>query len=147
MKPIQVNSKNQIEAFNNIVSKDPVQAMEKPIYQFKVGNAVKILDKRSLYDRIYVQKWTSEIFYIESRFLRQAIPIYKLKDENGEQIQGSFYENELFKVPLVNDKVYTIEKILKRKRINNIPHVLVKWMNYPKSFNSWIPTSEVKNLK
>jgi hypothetical protein len=62
---------------------------------------------------------------------------YALKDYDGEDIKGKFYEFEIQKVTKEDD-VYDVEKILKtRKRKGKIQH-LVKWKGYPDKFNSWI---------
>ena len=53
----------------------------------------------------------------------------KITDYNGEEIQGSFYEQELQKT---SQGTFRIEKVLKRQG----DKCLVKWMEYPKSFNS-----------
>ena len=61
---------------------------------------------------------------------------YKISNYNGEEIQGSFYEQELQKT--VQD-TFRIEKVLKRQG----DKYLVKWMEYPKSVNSWIDTKAI----
>ena len=63
---------------------------------------------------------------------------YKITDYNEEEIQGSFYEQELQKVA----DTFRIEKVLKRQG----DKCLVKWMGYPKSFNSWIDTKTIGKL-
>ena len=50
---------------------------------------------------------------------------YKITDYNGEEIQGSFYEQELQKM---SQDTFRIEKVLKRQGDKS----LVKWMGYPK---------------
>ena len=50
---------------------------------------------------------------------------------NGEEITGSFYENELQKT---NQKEFSIEKLLKRKD----DKLYVKWKRYDNLFNSWV---------
>ena len=56
---------------------------------------------------------------------------YKIPDYNGQEIQGSFYAQELQKT---SQSIFRIEKVLKRQG----DKCLVKWMGYPKSINSWI---------
>ena len=63
-------------------------------------------------------------------------PTFKITDCNGEEIQGSFYEQELQKT---SQDVFRIEKVLRRK--GDIS--LVKWMGYPKSLNSWIDSKAI----
>ena len=39
-------------------------------------------------------QWTEEIFTIVSKITRNP-PVYKVKDYDGEEVKGSFYEPEL----------------------------------------------------
>ena len=72
--------------------------------------------------------------------MQLTIPVtYKITDYNGEKIRGSFYEQELQKT---SQSTFRIEKILKRQG-DKSP---VKWMGYPKSFNSWIDTKAMVKL-
>ena len=64
---------------------------------------------------------------------------YKITDYNGEEIQGSFYEQAL---QITLQSTFRIEKVLKRQGDKS----LVKWMRYPKSFNSWIDTKAILKL-
>ena len=65
---------------------------------------------------------------------------YKITDSNGEEIQGTFYEQELQKT---SQEIYRIEKVI-RKRENRS---LVKWLGYPESFNSWVDNKDLIKLK
>ena len=72
--------------------------------------------------------------------IQLTIPVtYKITDYNEEEIQGTFYEQELQKT---SQGTFRIEKILKRQGDKS----LVKWMVYPKSFNSWIDTKTIVKL-
>ena len=64
---------------------------------------------------------------------------YKITDYNGEEIHDSFYEQELQKT---SQSTFRIEKVLKRQGDKS----LVKWIGYPKSFNSWIDTKTIVKL-
>ena len=64
---------------------------------------------------------------------------YKIADYNGEEIQGSFYEQELQKTA---HDTFRSEKVLKRQG----KKCLEKLMGYPKSFNSWIDTKTIVKL-
>ena len=66
---------------------------------------------------------------------------YKLKDLNGENIEGSFYEPEL---QTSSQQMFRIEKVLKRDPIQKL--ALVKWQGYDGEFNSWVKLSEIKNI-
>ena len=72
--------------------------------------------------------------------IQLPIPVtYKITADNGEEIQGSFYEQELQKTA---QYTFRIEKVLKRQG----DKFLVKWMGYPKSSNSWIDTKTILKL-
>ena len=64
---------------------------------------------------------------------------YKITDYNGEEIQGSFYEQELQKTKQV---IFRIEKIIKQQGNNS----LVKWLSYNDSFNSWVDNKDINTL-
>ena len=61
------------------------------------------MDRRSLYCS-------------RDRLRRENIPIYKLKDWNGEEIKELFYNVELLKVNKDRDNLWHIEKVLKKRK-------------------------------
>ena len=68
-----------------------------------------------------------------------TIPItYKIIYLNGEDIEGSFYEQELQKTTQVT---FRIEKVLKKQG----DKCVVKWMRYPKSFHCCIDAKAMVN--
>lgn len=72
--------------------------------------------------------------------------MYKLRDFNDEDLTGSFYEPELQKLNKPENTLWEVEKVLRKKRRNNKAYVLVKWLNFPRSFNSWVPESDLEEL-
>ena len=91
-----------------------------------------------MFDKGYTQRWTEEVFTISK--IQLTIPVtYKITGYNGEETQGSFYEQELQKT---YQCAFRIEKVLKRQGDKS----LVKWMGYPKSFSSWIDTKAILKL-
>ena len=70
---------------------------------------------------------------------KKTVPrTYVLKDINGEEIVGTFYENQLQKT---NQREFRIEKIIKRKG----DKLYVKWKGYGNSFNSWVDKKDSIN--
>ena len=68
------------------------------------------------------------------------IPVtYNITDYNGEEIQGSFYEQELQQT---KQDIFRIEKIIKQQGNNSI----VKWLGYSDSFNSWVDKKDNDKL-
>ena len=64
---------------------------------------------------------------------------YKITDCNGEELQGSFYEQEFQKT---KQDIFRIEKIIRQQGNKS----LVKWLGYHDSFNSWVKNG-AKTLK
>ena len=98
--------------------------------KFSIGDKVRITKKKNIFEKGYTPRWTEEIFTI-STIQYTDPPTYKITDANDEEIQGSFYEQELQKS---TQEIFRIEKII-RKRGNKS---LVKWSGYSDSFNSWV---------
>ena len=105
---------------------------------FSIGDNVRITKKTNVFDKGYTRRWTEEFF--KTSKIQLTIPVtYKITDYNGEEIQGSLYEQELRKT---SQSTFRIEKVLKREGDKS----LVKWMGYPKSFNSWIDAEAILKL-
>ena len=69
-----------------------------------------------------------------------TIPVsYKRTDYNGEENQGSFYEQELQKT---NQDIFRIDKIIKQQGNKS----LVKWLGYNDSFNSFVDNKDINKL-
>ena len=106
--------------------------------KFSVGDKVRIAKKKTTFEKGYTPRWTEEIFSVSS--VQYTDPFtYKISDMNGEQIHGTFYEQELQKT---SQEIFRIEKVI-RKRGNKC---LVKWKGYPDSFNSWVDASSITHL-
>ena len=64
--------------------------------------------------------------------VKDTVPwTYVISDFKGEEIVGTFHENEFQKT---NQKEFRIENVIKRKG----DKLYVKWKGYNNSFNSWI---------
>ena len=61
---------------------------------------------------------------------------YVINDLKGEEIIGTFHEEEFQKI---NQEEFRIEKVIKKK--GNKPYV--KWKGYDNSFNSWIDKKDL----
>ena len=122
MKPIEVNKNNEKYIKENIYTYDKTTK----IPRFKIGDLVRIsLKRRPIFDKPSGNiKWTEELFKIHS-INKSNVITYKIKDLNGEIIEGIFYERELQKTKNTS-QVYIIEKIIRK----NKNKYLVKWRGY-----------------
>ncbi|PFX14318.1 putative uncharacterized transposon-derived protein F54H12.3 [Stylophora pistillata] len=117
---------------------------EKP--KFAVGDHVRISKfKRKLFDKGYTPNWSEEIFVVDEVHYTKPIT-YKLKDLLGEEIKGSFYEQEILRAKQSLSGLFRIEKVIRRRKGPQGPQALVKWSGYPEKFNSWVDESELQKL-
>jgi hypothetical protein len=66
---------------------------------------------------------------------------YRLEDMAGEEIKGSFYNEELTKTKIQH--YARIEKVINKKSVNGNTNLRVKWKGYDNRFNSWVPQKEI----
>ena len=121
MEPIDVKDKTYIDFGKEINDNDP---------KFKVGDYVRISKYKNIFAKDYTPNWSEEVFVIKE--IKNTVPwTYVVNDLNGEEITGTFYENELQRT---NQHDFRIEKVIKKKG----DKLYVKWKGYDSSFNSWI---------
>ena len=126
MKPIDVKDNTYIGFKKESIDKNPI---------FKVGDHVRISKYKNIFAKGYMPNWSEKIFVISE--IKNTVPwTYVLNDLNGEQIIGTFYENEL---QGANQREFGVEKVIKRKG----DKLYVKWKSYDSSFNSWIDEKHI----
>ena len=105
--------------------------------KFSIVDHVRITMKRKhlIND---TQRWTEEVFTISKIQLIISVT-YKITDYNGEEIQGSLYEQELQKT---KQDIFKIDKIIQQQGKKS----LVKWLSYNDSFNSWVDDKDINQL-
>ena len=116
MKPIDAKDNTYINTNKEINDKDP---------KFKVGDRVRISKYKNILAKGYAPNCSEEIYVIKK--VKNTVPwTYVIKDLNGEEIIGIFYEKELQKT--------NQEEVIKRKG----DKIYVKWKGHDNSFNCWI---------
>ena len=141
--PALVNSENEDEVFRTLYRNvlDNVQPVK---YKFKIGDQVRISKIKRKFEKGYLPNYSKEIFTVSKKVPRNP-PVYKLKDYDGEELKGTFYDKELQKV-IKHDDMYEVEKILKKRGKGKNVQYLVKWSGYPDKFNSWVSASEINKV-
>ena len=86
------------------------------------------------------------MFTVFQRFWRESVPIYRLKDYHGEEIKGTFYQSELQKIELQDDKMWKIEKVIKTKGKGQNKILYVKWLYWLSKFSSWVNARDVEDI-
>src|SRR6218665_4020649 len=106
--------------------------------KFSVGEKVRITKKKTTFEKDYTPRWTEEVFTV-TQVQYTDPPTYKISDYNEEEIQGTFYQQELQKT---TQEIFRIEKIITKRGKKSF----VKWLGYPESFNSWVDNKKLMTL-
>ena len=121
MKPADVKSSTHIDSSkendnNNLKS--------------KIGDIVIISKYKHIFVKGSTPNWFEKVFVLKK--VKNTVPwTYVINNLNGEEIAGTFYENEL---QITKQKEFRIEKVIKKKG----DKLYVKWKGYNSLFNSWI---------
>ena len=121
LKPVDFKDNTYVDFKEEINNKDP---------KFKVGDHLRLSKDKNIFAKGYIPNWSEEIFTIK-KIRNTVLWRYVINDLNGEEIIGTFYENELQGTKQIE---FRIEKVIKRKG----DKLYVKWKGYDNSFNSWI---------
>ncbi|KAL3114078.1 hypothetical protein niasHT_018316 [Heterodera trifolii] len=91
LRPTDVNFKNAA-ALQNRLYKQGESSRKTP--KFKVGDIVRISKEKGEFSKGYFPNFTDELFRI-SKVNPTDPPSYRIRDQDGEDIKGIFYEQEL----------------------------------------------------
>lgn len=133
--PASVNLSNAETVRRTLYSDDVTRAQT--AFRHNVGDTVRISMTARPFRKGYLPNWTTELFTVKERISRSP-PVYKLKDYAGEELKGTFYDQELQKV-VKEDDVYQVERVLDTRKKRGRTEYFVKWSGYPDKFNSWVP--------
>ena len=103
MNPIDVKDNTYIDFGKEVNDNDP---------KFKAGDQVRISTYKNIFAKGYIPNWSEEVFIIKQ--IKNTVPwTYVINDLNGQEIIGTFYENELQRT---NQQGFRIEKVIRKKR-------------------------------
>ena len=138
LKPVEVSESNEEEILERVFT-DKNQFIKR--FKFSLDDKVRISKYKTVFAKGYTPNWSEEIFIVSELVAREP-NVYKIRDLEGERVEGIFYESELQKV-LNEDNVFKVESIIKTRTRNKQKEVLVKWLGYPDNFNSWEQASSL----
>ena len=140
--PKEVDLQNQAEVWYELYGERRPPKRPKLV----VGDKVRLSGARRVFRKGYLPSWTEEVFKV-SQVLSTNPTTYRIVDELEEEVKGTFYEDELQKVTVPDDKLYKVEKIISKRRTKGKVLYLVKWAGFPSKFNQWIRASHLRVLK
>lgn len=142
MAPEEVNLKNQKQVWEKLYGGGYPSSKK---FKLSIGDQVRVSRIKGKFEQGYLQNWSDEVFVVIQRIARSP-PVYKLRDADGENVQGVFYFEELQSVYQPKDAYFKVEKILETKKEKGKTLYLVKYKGYPAKFNAWIAASNLKKL-
>ncbi len=147
MRPDQVDRSHEEKIWTlNYISPYLNNKIKPPFntkYRFKIGDVISISILRSKFHRGWHQNFTNELFIIVSRYKKEGIPLYRIKDLKNRVIDGVFYQQEIQKSLIDYDSYsFKIDKILKKRG----KYSLVSWKGWPSAFNSYVLTSTLQDI-
>lgn len=144
MAPSAVTIYNAHLAWQNIQKRFKPIKYKKP--KFKCLDLVRISKTKGTFEKGYLPNYSEEIFKIKKVLSRRKPTVYILEDLNGEEIDSIFYEQELCKVQVADDRTYKIDKILKTSGKGDNKKYFVSWFGYGSKFNSWISAKDIQDI-
>jgi transposase InsO family protein len=141
MRPIDVRASHVPAIFAKVYGKFLSSGKHKPLNR---NTSVRVNKIKKTFEKGYLPNWTREKFEIDETIKKAGKTVYKLKDRLGEEIEGTFYPEEI-QVVDKEGTLFRVEKILKTRTVNKRKEHLIKWLGYPDKFNSWIKASQLRN--
>ena len=111
MAPTSVDASNQETVWQRIYGGDAGRSKPK----LRVGDRVRISKAKKRFRKGYMASWSEELFTVGGAHPFDP-PVYRLIDDAGTILDGTFYEQELQKVIVSHDKLYRVEAVLQRRK-------------------------------
>ena len=89
--PVEVTQENENEIRKRLYGS---VAPKRTLKQFKVGDRVRTVEYKKVFQKGYVPNFSEEVFVVAKRLNRNPV-VYKLKDLDSTPINGVFYKEEL----------------------------------------------------
>ncbi|XP_064639583.1 uncharacterized protein LOC135495098 [Lineus longissimus] len=114
LAPNQVNASNEKALWLHLYGKE---FPTKTNFKFQKGDTVRVSQLAQVFGKGYKPQYTTEWFVVAHRRSTKP-PTYKLRDEHGELLDGSFYEEEMQRIQRPSDASAFHVDILKKRRRN-----------------------------
>ena len=147
MRPIDITEKNAQDVYEKLYLPQQIELENKKIkYAFEIGDKVHLAMDRSVFHKAYKETYFQEIFEIYSRTPTHP-PRYKLKDMLREEIKGTFYEQQLTKIPSdYTGGLERVEKVIRYRQGSSGKEALVRWKGYAPKYDTWLRVQDIADF-
>ena len=111
MAPSQVNARNQEKVWQRLYGH-----VGEGVPKLNVSDRVRISKYKGTFEKGYETNWSEEVFTVHEVHPSEP-PVYRLRDDLGDALNGTFYEPELQKVSVPADKMYRVESVLQHRKV------------------------------
>ena len=144
MSPYEAENNPENHLKINLLQAKTESYIKKQPLKFKIGTYVRIAKQKGKFSRSYQEQTAQEIFKIYKIDTTKKIPLYHIETYNGdEQILGGFYS---FELTPVSTNIFRVEKILKKRTVQGIRQLFVKWKGFDAKYNSWINETDIEQI-
>ncbi len=146
MKPDDVTYENENQVFNNLYNGKSYSQLLNPKskQKFAVGDTVRIPYELKNFDKGYYPTYKDHVYTVKEPIKGDVKYMFRLKDYAGNILNQVFYPEQLQKI---TENLHRVEKVLKTRKRRGVKEVFVKWLNYPPTYNSWIPHKDLTDLR
>ena len=114
----------------------------KPVY--KIGDSVRISMMKAPFQKGYDQTYSYQVYEVSK--VQRTYPVtYKIRDYKGEELDGSFYKNEL-QIIDKSDGIWPINKILGTVKKRGVTYYRVNYLGYPEDLTDLISQQDLFNV-
>lgn len=136
--PSKVNFKNASALQKALYFKEKIEPNKSNIKQ---GDKVRIVKFKMCFSKGYLPNFTHEIFTVDSVDTLKDPVVYRIRNADGEILNGKFYKYEL--CPVKQNEKHSVRILKERKNQIGETEYLVHWDGYDSSYDDWIPESNL----
>ena len=125
------------------IKKEKKKKRRKP-FLFKVDDLVRVSYTKHIFTREYDEHFSHELFKVSKRYRRERIPVYKIKEFDGKEIIGVFYQQEL--TLAFEPDAYKVDEVLKKRKVKGKTEYLVSYKGWPKKYASWVNSQDLGDV-
>ena len=90
-RPVDVTDENRDDVYKKLYPKQSISV----VCKFKIGDKVRKIREKTLFEKGYTQNWSDEIYIISAVRSNDKVCWYKIKSLDQEEIPGIWYYHQL----------------------------------------------------